>query len=156
MHASWAAYKFNLVVTAKLLLLGFENSHYGVCSVVYRRRLEILLLCCSHFLSNGYRKWRSRHREWHMLGWCVFSHLTAAGSSCLAVAACFTWQYDGCVFWDKAVECTRIQEAESCSRVGCCQHQSSLAVVTSESSIFQDLVPVLIIFYEAIVVVNNC
>lgn len=45
MHASWAAYKFNLVVTAKLLLLGFENSYYGVYSVVHRRRLEILLLC---------------------------------------------------------------------------------------------------------------
>lgn len=44
-HASWAAYKFNLAMTAKLLLLGSENSYYGVYSVVYRRRLEILLLC---------------------------------------------------------------------------------------------------------------
>lgn len=42
---------------------------------------------------------------------CVLP-LTAAESSCLAVAAYFTWQYDGCVFWDNAVECARIQEAE--------------------------------------------
>lgn len=47
MHASWAAYKFNLVVTAKLLLLGSGNSYYGVYIVVYRWCLEILLLCAA-------------------------------------------------------------------------------------------------------------
>lgn len=49
MRASWAAYKFYLVVTAKLLFLGTENFYYGVYSVVYLWHLEILLLCVAVF-----------------------------------------------------------------------------------------------------------
>jgi len=49
MCASWATYKLNLMVTAKLLFSGSENVYYGVYSAVYCWHLEILLLCVAVF-----------------------------------------------------------------------------------------------------------